>query len=123
MPFPGFVENVELPKRNSEDRSINSRGGKLLQLGTNYDLFLAYGRHCGGLTGKYTCCQLNGKTVVGLFLGQYDIMSRINHFKFGAFNWFSDHAPMSVDIAVDIAKYVEPTGSVEKKCKTATMLG
>ena len=108
MPIPGLVENVELPKRNSEDKSINSRGRKLLQLATNYDLFLANGRHCGDLTGKYTCCQWNGNSVVDLFLGQYDVMSRINYFKVGAFDWFSDHAPISVDIAVDIAKYVEP---------------
>ena len=69
---------------------------------------LANGRHCGDLTGKYTCCQWNGNSVVDLFLGQYDIMSRINYFKVGAFDWFSDHAPISMDIAVDIAKYVEP---------------
>ena len=43
-----------------------------------------------------------------LFLGQNDIISRINYLKVGTFDWFSDHVPISVDIAVDIAKYVEP---------------
>ena len=34
MPIPGLVKNVELTKRNSEDKSINSRGRKFLQLAT-----------------------------------------------------------------------------------------
>ena len=35
-------------------------------------------------------------------------MSRINNFKVEAFDWFCDHAPISVDIAIDITKYVDP---------------
>ena len=35
-------------------------------------------------------------------------MSRINYLKIGACDRFSDNEPISVDIAIDIAKYVDP---------------
>ena len=104
----GLVNKLELSKRNNEDNTVNARGQKLFDLATNYELFLANGRSCGDLTGKYTCCQWNGQSVVDVFMAQSDVLSRINYFKIGKFDWYSDHAPISVDLAVDIAKYIEP---------------
>ena len=64
---PGLVSKSELPSRNSEDITVNSRGRKLLNLKTNHDLLLANGRICGDLRGKHTCCQWNGSSVVDMF--------------------------------------------------------
>ena len=38
---------------------------------------------------------------------QNDLFTRINYFKVGQFNWVSDHAHITADITVDIAKYRE----------------
>ena len=81
---------------------MNSRGRQLLDLAKNYDLFLANGR-CGDITGSCACRQWNGLSVVDVFLGQHELMSRVNYFKVGAFEWFSDHTLISFDMAVDIA--------------------
>ena len=105
IPVPGLVSKSELPSRNSEDRTVNSRGRKLLNLMTNHDLLLANGRICGDLRGKHTCCQWNGSSVVDMFLAQCDLIPRINYFRVGQFDWMSDHAFISTDVAVDIAKY------------------
>ena len=113
----GLVNKLELSKRNSEDNTVNARGQKLFDLATNYELFLANGRSCGDLTGKYTCCQWNGQSVVDVFMAQSDVLSRINYFKIGKFDWYSDHAPISVDLAVDIAKYIEPPVEWKKVVK------
>ena len=78
---------------------------------------LANGRSCGDLTGKYTCCQWNGQSVVDVFMAQSDVLSRINYFKIGKFDWYSDHAPISVDLSVDIAKYIEPPVEWKKVVK------
>ena len=77
----GLVNKLELSKRNSEDNTVNARGQKLFDLATNYELFLANGRSCGDLTGKYTCCQWNGQSVVDVFMAQSDVLSRINYFQ------------------------------------------
>ena len=113
----GLVNKLEISKRNSEDNTVNARGQKLFDLATNYELFLADGRSCGDLTGKYTCCQWNGQSVVDVFMAQSDVLSRINYFEIGKFDWYSDHAPISVDLAVDIAKYIEPPVEWKKVVK------
>ena len=38
-------------------------------------------------------------------LAQCDLIPRINYFRVGQFDWMSDHAFISTDVAVDIAKY------------------
>ena len=67
---------------------------------TNYDMLVTNGRVCGDLSGNYTCCQRKGSSVVDMFIAQKQIFSMINYFKVGKFDWFSDHTPVTVSLAV-----------------------
>ena len=73
-----------------------------LRLMTNYDMLVTNGRVCGDLSGNYTCCQRKGSSVVDMFIAQKQIFSMINYFKVGKFDWFSDHTPVTVSLAVSL---------------------
>ena len=76
-----------------------------MKLMTDHDLFIANGRVCGNLGGNFTCCQWNGLSVVDMMIVPSQFLSRINFLKIWDFDWYSDHALLSADISVDIAKY------------------
>ena len=65
---------------------------------------IANGRVCGDLTGKYTCCQRNGMSIVDLFILPEDLLNRLKYFKVADFDWYSDHAYISADLSVGISK-------------------
>ena len=59
----------------------------------------------------------NGASEVDYFMIQTDLFTRINYLKVGQFNWASDHAHITADIAVDIAKYREVPAEWKKVYK------
>ena len=93
-----------VPRRVSCDSSTNPRGHQLLYLFTNHDLLIANGRVCGDLSGRYTCCQRNGLSVVDLLILPKDLLNRLNYLKVADFDWYSDHSYISADLSVDISK-------------------
>ena len=99
-----LVESIEIPERISQDKRVNNYGRKLLQTLTNYDLLIANGCTIGDLSGSFTCEQYSGSSVVDMFIAHRDFLPRMAYFKVGEFDWFSDHAPISVSFAVDINK-------------------
>ena len=99
-----LARQVHVPRRFSDDVKINDHGRKLLQLLSNYDLLLANGRTTGDLCGKYTCEQYNGSSVVDLCITHRHLLPRLMYFKVEDFNWFSDHAPISFSLKVNIKR-------------------
>ena len=95
---------LAVPPRYSEDKHVNSNGRKLLQLLTNHDLLIANGRTCGDLSGKYTCRKYNGDSVNDMFVTHRDFLEKIIYFKVGEFDWYSDHAHVSLAIKVNVDK-------------------
>ena len=93
-----------VPRRVSCDSSTNPRGHQLVYLLTNHDLLIANARVCGDLSGRYTCCQRNGMSVVDLLILPEDLPNRLNYFKVADFDWYSDHSYISADLSVDISK-------------------
>ena len=114
---PGIVSKRDVPSRNSEDVVTNYRVRKLSNLMTNHHLLLTSDRLCVDLKGRYTCCQWNGASAVDYLMIQSDLFNRINYFKVGQFNWASDHAHITADIAVDIVKYREVPAEWKKVYK------
>ena len=97
-----IAEVSAIPPRRSHDPHINGHSRKLLQLMTNYDMVVTNGRVCGYLSGNYTCFQRKGSPVVDMFIAQKQIFPMINYFKFGKFDWFSNHTPVTVSLAVSL---------------------
>ena len=88
--------------RSSQDRHVNGHGRKLVTLLNNYNLLVANGRVCGDSSGKVTCCQWNGLSVVDMLIMQRTIFHRLNYFKVENFDWYSDHALISFSFRVKI---------------------
>ena len=91
-----------VPPRRSFDKNVNPYGCKLLQILTDYDLMITNGRVWDDLTGRYTCCQRNGCSVVDMMLVQNDLLRIIDYFQIYDFDWYSDHAVISASLSVDI---------------------
>lgn len=96
------ARRVSVPHRVSSDVRVNSHGRKLLRLLSNYDLLIANGRTTGDLSGKYTCEEYNGNSVCDLCITHRDLLPRLMYFRVEEFNWFSDHAPISLSLKVNI---------------------
>ena len=89
---PNAVEITTIdyvPPRRSFDKNVNAYGRKLLQILTDYDLMITNGRVWGDLTGRYTCCQRNGCSVVDMLLVQNDLFRIIDYFQIYDFDWSS----------------------------------
>ena len=97
-----LVNEIVTPERHSEDKSMNSFGRKLLSTLTNYDLIVANGCTVGDRIGRYTCEQKTGSSVVELFIIHRDFINKIAYMKVNSFDWYSDHAPITVLLKVNI---------------------
>ena len=69
---------------------------------TNHDLLIVNGRVYGDMRDM-----LSMEWFVSCWHAAYknEILCRINYFSVGDIEWFSDHAYISADLALDIAKY------------------
>ena len=86
---------MDHPLRNSEDRTVNSRGRDLLDLCKVNDLLIANGRVAGDVFGGFTSHQYNGSAVNDYLLTPYDFIHRISKFSVGEYvPWLSDHCPI-----------------------------
>ena len=98
-----MVDPLPIPPRRSMDLASNSNGNKMLDLLTNYDLFIANGFVMGDLEGNHTCCTWNGVSVNDVFLFHRDLYRHINYFKVDDhFQWYSDHRTITVSLNVNI---------------------
>ena len=96
------MRGLTVSHRSSQDSHVNGHGRKLLTLLNDYNLLVANGRVCGDLTGKFTCCQWNGLSVVDMLIMQRSVFHRLNNFKVENFDWCSDHALISFSLRVKI---------------------
>ena len=106
---PDFINNVAIrrmpvPARTSEDRHCNGHGRRLLQLMSKNDLLLANGRVCGDLRGSLTSWQWNGEAVNDMLIVHKDLIHKLNYFRVGPQDWYSDHAHINFSLKVQIQK-------------------
>ena len=81
------ARQLHVPRRFSRDLRVNSYGRKLMQVLNDYDLLIANGRKTGDLSGKFTCEQYNGNSVVDLCITHRDLLPDLLYFKVGEFDW------------------------------------
>ena len=93
--FLGIDNLLNQPKRNSEDKKVNTRGKELLDLCKVNDILVANGRKAGDIFGKFTSHQYNGSAVNDYLLIPFELEQKISQFNVGEYApWLSDHCPI-----------------------------
>ena len=88
----GLQNQVNVPKRNSHDKQIKSRGKEFLDTCKVNDIIIVNGRKTADIFGKFTCHEWNGSTLVDYMLTPFDSLENVICFKIGVFiPWLSDH--------------------------------
>jgi exonuclease III len=103
--------------RTSKDDVTNSRGTKLLDFASEWNVSVMNGGVIGDIQGEWTCMLYNGSSVVDYVLASHDLKCRIRSLKVTEFNEFSDHRPLSYKVKlctsfmspVDISKEFSDT--------------
>ena len=83
------------PTRNSENRTINERGKRLLDFASEADLKILNGSTLGDIFGRYTCLHYNGSSVVDYVLVSHTLATKVTQFKVLEFTNISDHRPIT----------------------------
>ena len=95
----GIENDYNLPTRNSEDSSMNTRGNELLDFCKTNDYLIVNGRKLGDIFGNYTSHQWNGSSVVDYFIASNANLEKILNFSIGEFvPWLSDHCPVDTNL-------------------------
>ncbi|KAJ8307056.1 hypothetical protein KUTeg_015140 [Tegillarca granosa] len=96
--------------RQSLDKVTNTMGNRLLDLCKSMDLRIMNGRLEGDIEGNYTFQNKRGISVIDYFLCSHSSLDYV-----GAFNIFSDHAPLLLTLASGLDK---PLCTCDKTDKT-----
>ena len=75
------------------------------------NLKILNGRKIGDFTGKYTCHQYNGSSVVDYIIAEPNIFEKINYFQVLPLTTYSDHSQIIANLDI---KPLNPT-NVSKK--------
>ena len=89
-----YASDIDFTRRNSEDKTVNQFGRKLLSLCKSSGLRIVNGRHTGDKNGSITFYNANGSSLIDYVLVHESCYQSIEQFQSGKFNCFSDHAPV-----------------------------
>ena len=95
-----IIETDILTFRNSQDEKTNSDGKHLADLCMINNLKVLNGRKIGDLTGKYTCHQYNGSSVVDYILAEPNIFNKMNYFHVLPLTTYSDHCQIVANLDI-----------------------
>lgn len=90
-----YIPDHEIIDRMTYDSTVNNFGRKLINLCRETQLRLVNGRALGDLSGKYTCYQKNGNSVVDFVVVNEQLLQNIVWFKVHEPIHLSDHALIS----------------------------
>ena len=107
-----IIETDILTFRNSQDKKTNSNGKHLADLCMINNLKILNGRKIGDLTGKYTCHQYNGSSVVDYIIAEPNIFDKINYFQVLPLTSYSDHCQIIANLDI---KPINPTNTSGKR--------
>ena len=92
-------DEQHLPSRSNQDKKSNNYGNQLIDLCTATGLRILNGRKLGDITGKFTCFQYHGRSVVDYAIANRDIFNMIEYFKVHSFRGdISDHCKISLQL-------------------------
>ena len=97
-----IIEADIITFRNSQDKKTNSNRKHLADLCMINNLKILNGRKIGDLTGKYTCHQYNGSSVVDYIIAGPNIVNKINYFHVLPLTTYSDQIVSNLDIKPNI---------------------
>ena len=102
-----YLPDGDLIKRNNCDGVVNTFGRKLLELCRMSGMRIVNGRKFGDSTGKKTCHQWNGSSVVDYFITDIETFPSVHTFKVhDILDHISDHCPISAVINLGLIRYV-----------------
>ena len=117
LPIDSSVTETDIfTFRNSQDKKTNTNGKQFVDLCMVNNLKILNGRKIGDLTGKYTCHQYNGSSVVDYIIVEPNIFEKINYFQVLPLTTYSDHCQIIANLDI---KPLNPT-NVSKKGYTKT---
>ena len=85
--------------RFSQDKTMNTRGRKLMAIINKAHLFILNGAGRGDIDGKFTCHEYNGSSVIDLCIVSRSVANRTKQFKVLDPVWYSDHCPIQITIS------------------------
>jgi hypothetical protein len=91
-----YIQDCEIPMRNNQDFTINTRGSSLIDLCISAQLRILNGRTLGDLSGQFTCHKHNGSSVVDYCIVNETFRELISYFKVSDhLSDLSDHCRLS----------------------------
>ena len=84
--------------RNSQDKKTSTNGKHFVDLCMVNNLKILNGRKIGDLTGKYTCHQYNGSSVVDYIIAEPNNFDKINYFQVLPLTTYSDHCQIIANL-------------------------
>ena len=79
-----YLQNqVNIPKRNSQDKQITSRGKEFLDICKINYIIIVNGRKIGDIFGKFTCHECYGSSLVDYMLTPFGSFENVLCFKIG----------------------------------------
>ncbi len=128
MPLPiNYIPDICVAKRNNLDSLTNSYGRSLIDLLIGNDLCIINGRIRGDHLGNITCVKTKGVSTVDFNIIEKDIFHIVNSLIVLPLTIYSDHKPLSLELAISFkctneesipmskcpAKYVFDENSIE----------
>ena len=96
-----YIPDAEIPKRSSEDLSINFHGRALISLCKSARMRILNGRDHDNITGKVTFCNARGTSLIDYVLVEDAFLQeKICSFSVGDFNEYSDHTPIYLTLKI-----------------------
>ena len=76
-----FPLDVNAPKRNSKDATLNENGKRLIDFGCEWNLKILNGTTIGDLLGDWTCYRYNGTSVIDYMMASHSLQDHVSYFK------------------------------------------
>ena len=92
------IDLEDLPNRCNKDKKLNQNGRPFIELLQTFGLRILNGRTLGDIFGEPTCIQRNGVSTVDYICLPPNMFNRVNYFKVGRANLFSDHRPLHLSL-------------------------
>ena len=106
---------VSLPKRHSHDTTLNQYGRCLLDLCNTSEMIILNGRTLGDSSGKYTCHEVAGSSVVDYTLVHRDSFQEVQYFHVNDFDAASsDHCIVEFGLKVKLYLNEKKTNCINK---------
>ena len=94
-----YIADISARCKKSMDETVNDYGKRLLDMCKYSRLRLLNGRCFGDITGKITCVQWNGCSVVDYFIANEDLLGFIEYFRVHDLKgYLSNHCKISVQL-------------------------